>query len=175
MDSKLKKEVIGIVLALMIFFAIIISFVLYNQLPLSNGKTIVLDTAPVDPFDPFRGQYMIINYEISTFPNKDFKQGDTVYVSLKEDAEGIWRFVDSSKVKPSSGDFIKGKVTNVFSNDVRVDYGIEQFFFEKDAKVPTQDITVEVKVTDSGRAALVQLLQDGKPVEIQYENFSWTS
>ena len=110
---------------------------------------------------------MTINYEISRINKIDeIETGDVVYVSLKEDGEGIWRMEDISKIRPQSEDFIKGKVINN-----RIEYGIEQYFFERNAKIPTTNITVEISIASSGRAKIIQLLYDGKPVEIEYEEF----
>jgi len=169
----MNKQILGLIIAVAVVLTVLFSFIAYNQWPLMTGKTMVLDTRPVDPFDPFRGQYMTIAYEIGNLEDVEgFKAGDCIYVSLEKDAEGIWRLEDSSKIKPSNTDFIRGKVTRVDSNNVRVEYGIEQFFFERNAEVPTANITVEVKVAGSGRAKLVNLLQEGKPIEIEYEEFS---
>lgn len=168
----MKKQYIGLIAVVSVVLLVFVSFILYNQWPLMTGDKIVLATQPVDPFDPFRGQYMTINYEISTLSDVDgFEAGDTVYVSLKEDDEGIWRKESVSRTKPHSGSFIKGKVTNLRGNTVRVKYGIEQFFFERRAKLPTENITVEVSVAGSGRALLSQMLHNGEPIEIEYEEF----
>ena len=52
-----------------------------------------------------------------------------------------------------------------------MEYGIEQFFFERHAELPTRNITVEVSVANSGRAKLSQMLYNGEPIEIEYEEF----
>ena len=172
----MKKQYLGLIAVIIIVLVVISSFILYNQWPLMTGKKIVLATQPIDPFDPFRGQYMAINYEISRVNNVEgFEEGDTIYVSLKEDEEGIWRIKDSTKSKPDKGDFIRGDVTRVYESNVRVEYGIEQFFFERNAKLPTRNITVEVSVSNSGRAKLVRLLHNGNPIEIEYEEFDLKS
>jgi uncharacterized membrane-anchored protein len=156
----------------MVVLLIIVSFISYNEWPLITGKKIVLATHPIDPFDPFRGQYITINYEISRVNNnKDFKEGDWVYVSLKEDEQGVWRMQNISSMAFERGDFIKGKVSRAYGKEMWIEYGIEQFFFERNAKLPTQNITIEVSVASSGRAKISQLLQNGKPVEIKYEKF----
>lgn len=167
--KKMKKQTVGLLIVIAIILVVTSIFVIYNQWPLLVGNTVVLDTRPVDPFDPFRGQYMVIDYGISRFNNSGFLEGDTVYVALEED-EGIWIFKEASKTKPQ-GIFIKGKIENVYGNTARAKYGIEQFFFERHAELPTTNITVEVKITGSGRAALVQLLYNGEPIEIKYEKF----
>ena len=74
-----------LIIALVVLIGIAGSFMLYLSFPLLMGKTVILKTQPVDPFDFFRGQYLIINYEISGVNLSEvFKEGDTVYVSLKE-------------------------------------------------------------------------------------------
>ena len=81
----MKKEYIRLIAIILIILFILISFIIYNQLPLLIGKKIILATNPVDPFDPFRGQYMNINYEISTLENtQKFEINEKVYVILKE-------------------------------------------------------------------------------------------
>jgi uncharacterized membrane-anchored protein len=172
----MKKKLINLFIVFLIILFVIISFISYNEWPMLTGNKIVLATQPVDPFDPFRGQYMIINYEISNLKNtEEFEEGDKIYVLLEEDNENIWRFKKSLRVKPLKGDFIKGEVENAMRGNINVRYGTEQFFFERHADVPTTNITVEVSVTNSGRAIFSQLLQHGKPVEIEYENIEFTS
>ncbi len=168
----MRKQVISLLVVLLIVVVAVLSFILYNELPLLTGKKIILATRPVDPFDPFIGQYIRINYEISMLNADGFNPGDNIYVLLEQDPQGIWRFKGASKYKPSGKDFIKGRVVRVNGKSVSVEYGIEQFFFERHAKLPTGNITTEVKVGSSGRAKLVQLLSNGQPIEIEYENIS---
>lgn len=168
----MKKQYISLILISVLILIIISSFIIYNKWPLMTGKKLVLATLPVDPFDPFRGQYMAINYDISRISEVEgFKAGDYVYVVLKKDGEGIWRKESVSRSKPDSGDFIKGKVISADVNSARVEYGIEQFFFERNAKLPTTNITVEVSVASSGRAKISQMLFNSEPLKIEYEKF----
>jgi uncharacterized membrane-anchored protein len=142
----------------------------YLSWPLINGQDVVLATRPVDPFDPFRGQYMIVNYEIATVDKPEgLVSGDHVYIGLQADAEGISRATTATLTKPE-GMFIRGTMEGG-----RLRFGIEQFFFEHKADVPTRDITVHVKIAPSGRAGIVSLLKEGKPVEIEYKAVTWTS
>jgi len=169
----MKKSYVGLIGVVLLVFLVLVSFILYNQWPLMTGNKIVLATQPVDPFDPFRGQYMAINYEISRILDvESFEVGDVIYVSLKEDSEGIWRKESISKVKPLKGDFIRGKIKSASGNNVWIEYGIEQFFFERHAELPTRNITVEVSVANSGRAMLSKMLYNGEPIEIEYEKFN---
>ena len=169
------REYKRLALALVALFIILGGFLTYNAWPLLTGTTIILSTTPVDPFDPFRGQYMRINYEISNVPTvPEVEQGDTVYVLLAPDENNTWQYQSASLTKPK-GVFIEGKVQRTSGQTIWITYGIEQFFFEIRADVPTRNITVEAKVSSGGRARIVNLLQNGKPVDIKYKSVSLTS
>ena len=173
----MKKQYFGLIILLTLILVVISSFVLYNQWPIIVGQRVILSTRPVDPFDPFMGQYMQIGYEIARIrETSGFEEGDTIYVSLEKDNQNIWRYNKTSSSKPRTGTFIKGVVTNSHNGgDIIITYGIEQFYFERNAKVPTNNITVEIAIANSGRAKLIQLLQHGKPVEIEYSDLDIAS
>ena len=61
-------------------------------------------------------------------------------------------------------------INNKNSDRISVIYGIEQYFFERNAEFPTSNISVEVSVANSGRAKISEILHNGKPVEINYTN-----
>ena len=163
-----------LIIALAVLIGIAISFILYLSFPLLTGKTIILKTQPVDPFDLLRGQYLIINYEISgvNLP-KEAKEGDIVYVSLKEGDDKIWRSDKVLLSKPDNGVFIRGTAKQSWQG-LRVEYGIEQYFFERGAHVPRMD-SVKVKVDASGQARIVELLINGTSLNITYKKPSLTS
>lgn len=163
-----------LIIALAVLIGIAGSFVLYLSFPLLTGKTVVLKTQPVDPFDLLRGQYLTINYEISRVNlSADAKEGDAVYVSLKEGDDKIWHADKVSLSKPESGVFIRGKTKQSWQG-LSVEYGIEQYFFERDAHIPSMD-SVKVKVDSSGQARIVELLMNGQPLNITYKKPSLTS
>ncbi|MBW2976756.1 GDYXXLXY domain-containing protein [Candidatus Woesearchaeota archaeon] len=171
----MNKQYARVIIALTILMGGALAFALYLYWPLLTGQTIVLALRPVDPFDIFRGQYMTLNYEISTIPALEgVEQGDKIYVALEPDENGIWRYRESSLARPEQGIFIRGTVKSVYSS-MRVEYGIEQFFFERGASLPRMNITVEAKVDSFGRARISNLLHNGKPVEVGYQNISLTS
>ncbi len=170
------KQYIRLIIALSVLLGIAGIFILYLAWPQLTGQSIVLATRPVDPFDVLRGQYIIINYEISNIQKLEgIQEGDAVYIALKEDENKIWRYREATLTKPSQGIFIKGNVKSVYGDSMRIEYGIEQFFFERNADLPTTNMTVEVKVSSSGQARIIRLLHNGKPMEIKYQEPSLTS
>jgi uncharacterized membrane-anchored protein len=161
---------------LIIFVAIIlIGFlftILYLSWPLLTGKTYILTTQPVDPFDILRGQYIAIGYEISSIDNvsgvSSSNVGDSIYVLLKRDLQGISHPASTSFDKPST-DFIKGKIASVVGSRIRVEYGIEQYFFERNAKFETRNMTIEVKVSNSGQARISRLMDSTGKNELKID------
>ena len=174
----MKKDYKNLILVMAVLFILSLGLILYSALPLITGETIILKTRPIDPFDVFRGQYLTINYDISQIPKIDgTNYGDNVYVALKK--EGDIYVYDSAYLKaPSDKLFIKGKIVNNWGLDnslMRVEYGIESYFFERNAQINTTNMTVEVKVAGNGAARISRLMHDGKPLIINYTKatFSW--
>lgn len=160
-----KKLAIG----LSILLGIAGLFIIYSSYPLLTGKTMILETRPIDPFDLMRGQYLSISYDISSVPSiVDVKKDDSVYILLKVDSKGISRYDGASLEKPTGKDFIKGIIKEDTKDQMRIEYGIEQYFFERNAQLPTTNITVQIKVDKSGQARISRLLHNGEPINIKY-------
>jgi uncharacterized membrane-anchored protein len=133
-----------------------------------TGKTILLKTAPVDPYSVMSGYYVTLGYEISN-PKistewKDWPEGKPVWVMLKVDSNGIWDAVSVHDKRPSVPNdcvVIKGKASRW-----RIEYGIESYFIPEDARDKvTRDLRsnskeakAEVKVDSSGNAAITKLI-----------------
>lgn len=174
--NRKSSEIKRLIAALCVVIVIVGAMIIYLAMPLITGQTIVLATRPIDPFDVLRGQYININYEISQIPLlKGVKAGDKIFVVLQEDKEGIWRYKQASSIKPDQGIFIKGLVQNPQGNSTWVHYGIEQYFLEKNAQLPSTNLTVRLKIDKAGRARILGLLYKGEPAQIYYQNPTLTS
>jgi uncharacterized membrane-anchored protein len=133
-----------------------------------TGKTILLKTAPVDPYSIMSGYYVVLSYEISnpavSSEWKKWSQGSDVWVILKSDSSGISSAVSVHDKRPPIPDgcvVIKGKTTGW-----RIEYGIESYFIpedardkvERDFRSHSREAKTEVKVDSSGNAALIKLI-----------------
>lgn len=98
------------------FAAIILLIPLYvaisSQNVLNNGNFYKFRPMAYDPFDPFRGKFLRVNYETGGIPtNFDFEEGETVYVSIGVDDEGFAFFEEAFKKAPKNQDYLKSVVT----------------------------------------------------------------
>ncbi|SVE43716.1 uncharacterized protein METZ01_LOCUS496570, partial [marine metagenome] len=130
MDKKKIFIIIGI-----FWIMIIGGFVAFKEFTLQTGDEILLKTRPVDPRDLFRGDYVVLRYDISTlttddltYKGTDFKAGEKIYVLLNVDDNKIGSLLNIDKNKPKEGTFIKGIVKNTDDNTLNIEYGIESYF-----------------------------------------------
>lgn len=160
---------------------------------LRDGTEVRLKTAPVDPRDLFRGDYVVLSYEISQVDApaaEGFRRGDTVYVTLAPGPDGLARVTAVGRSKPSVArgeTALAGRVRSsggcspgadgrpdcsLGRQRLRVDYGLESYFvpqFSGRAIERTARDRVEVvaAVSGSGQAAIKRLLIDGKTVHAE--------
>lgn len=149
---------------------------------LRTGKVVLLRTAPVDPDDPMRGEYVRLDYEIGSVPKALCRDGipawfdgvkpqyygrsqeRRVYASVKLDGEGVGQLTALSDQKPSEGIFLRGWSGIVYAQSLDVRYGIEAFFMQQgkaralEAQLRGEKagvpLDMEVTVSSSGVAVL---------------------
>jgi len=96
--------------------ALLISIIAYRQYWVATGERVLLRTAPVDPRDIFRGDYVNLQYDISTLDldglgaKGSFKPNEKVYVLLEKNQEGVFTAVSVNRGLPSGKRFIQGRV-----------------------------------------------------------------
>jgi uncharacterized membrane-anchored protein len=108
MTKKILLRLIQAV-AVLLPFVVIIGMVAKHEHIFLNGKVYRLKTAPVDPFDAFRGRYLRLQYQGLNpllLPRRDeFKtwtRGQTLYLDLIEDKDGFATVRDVT-AKPVTG------------------------------------------------------------------------
>ncbi len=112
---------------------------------LSTGERIRLRTAPIDPRDPFRGDFVRLRYEISAIVSGQIRanvrdhakeKGYPVYAVLKKGEGDLYDLDYLTDEKPGGGIFLRGRISNDWrfarrGSAVAVKYGIEQLFVEQ--------------------------------------------
>lgn len=115
-----------------------------RELVVLTGRTVHLRTAPIDPRDIFRGDFVRLNYEISTIPRRLLrgglanakesylkKKGLRVYTALKAGEGGSAEALYVTDRRPTDDFFIRGHLLYGWDGSVRVRYGIETYFVEQ--------------------------------------------
>jgi len=152
----------------------LLALVISREYTLRAGKVITLEVIPVDPRSLMRGDYLIINYKISTIEiyklvtdGIDIQEGDRIYVTLGKRGE-FWETVNGFRNKermPSGVIALKGRIKRVMNGRIRLDYGIESYFIPEGYRLPEGEISVEVAVNRSYKGVIKNILVDGKVIE----------
>jgi len=134
-----------IILAVVFQVAVLAFMAAKREFILRNGEIVYLRTAPIDPRDMFRGDYVRLQYEISTvaaakmkmpLPDPQSRQEMILYAVLGRDENGLGTLQYLTDKKPEAGLFIKGRTTNDWrfrrgAGSVSVKYGIEAYFVQQ--------------------------------------------
>jgi uncharacterized membrane-anchored protein len=96
---------------------------------LAFGEEIRLKAQPIDPLDVFRGNYVVLRYQISSLPVfGDVRRGETLCARLQE-SDGEWRASYADPGHPT-GTVICGRARDDASagESVGIEYGIETYY-----------------------------------------------
>lgn len=151
---------------------------------LRNGQEVILEAEPVDPRSLFRGDYVILNYPVSTTTVSAEEKARIVaaqraYVRLGKGADGNWEARGTTAMWPETvgaGEVVLAGRPDVTwwggfgVTEVRLRYGIESYFvaegrgLELEQLVRDKKLDVMLAVDDRGKAAIKALVLDGKVV-----------
>ena len=104
---------------------------------LGTGKEFKFKTAPIDPADPFRGKYIMLDFKETTIDiqkEEKWTRGETVNVFLTTDENGFAKIKSVSKLEPADKqDFLKAKVRFISydGSKLTIDYPFDRFYMEE--------------------------------------------
>lgn len=138
-----------------------------EQRRLVTGTTILVRTAPVDPRDLLRGQYLRLSYEFSQPQDlldvhRPSTEGESVWVVLRPDGE---YYVPDYSVLNRPQRLQAGRVALLGRREHwRVIFGIEEYYVQEGSETPPQkDTTVRLVAGSDGGVRLQSVLVRGEP------------
>jgi uncharacterized membrane-anchored protein len=155
-----------------------------RQATLNASRVITLKVVPVDPRDMFRGDYVVLNYDISRLETTQlggddkFLTSDTVYVTL-ENKGGAWVPVAvAHRPTATPGSVVLRGTVNFFSETsgsatLNVHYGIESYFVPEGTGLAIEDsvrngeVSVDIAVDSQGRGMIKALRHNGKVFHVE--------
>jgi uncharacterized membrane-anchored protein len=135
--------------------AVPLALVGWNEWRKRGGEHVLLQVQPVDPHDPFRGEYVALTYRISRVPHP---ASGVVYVPLHREGD-VWTGDRAMRERPAAGTFIRGHVRGG-----SIHYGIESFFVREgtarryEQAVFERRLYADVVLDDDGNALLDDLV-----------------
>lgn len=159
-----KQLFIGLAVAFQVLA--VASMAISREWILATGKPYLFQTAPIDPRDIFRGDYVRLDYSFSRVAvreldeeilDKGLDKGQKVYLALSQDINGVAQGGRLSMSPPSDEPYLAGRSTQQWPYfryyrekqksrrieefpPVSVKYGIEQYFVEQGAGHEMEEI-----------------------------------
>ena len=180
----MKKIIsIGLAATFLLQWFIPLNMIMQQETILKEGTSFKFKTQPIDPNDPFRGKFVVLNYIANQTTIQDgqkWMRGEKVFVKIQEDPDGFATIASLEKVAPTGEkNYVKAEIRQVWGENpvnVRVRYPFERFYMEE-SKAPKaeamfrdlwRDSTTTVYglvVINEGRAALEDVLVDGVSIK----------
>lgn len=148
-----------ILFASLIVILFILNYQIYQKENiLSEGKTVLLELAPVDPRSLMQGDYMALRYKISENLSGRNENEDG-FIVIEPDSSGIYQYVQLY-----SGQDIINTSELLLRYRIRsrkVKLGAESFFFQEGQGKTYQNASYgELKVSEDGESVLIGLRDD---------------
>jgi uncharacterized membrane-anchored protein len=148
---------------------------------LRTGRAYKFRTAPVDPYDAFRGRYVALGYADTT---TTMRKGETLhyrepaYVVLRESVDGFAQFGELAGAPPATGDYVR--VEYQWGTDTNAQFRLpfDKFFMEEGAapkaeeayrrlgnrRGQTNETTYALVRVKGGRGVIENLYVAGRPM-----------
>ena len=167
------KKIIFISFALLVLLQIWTpaAMIWNREAVLKTGKAFKFRSAPVDPYDAFRGKYIILGFDEKSLHQQEtlkWESGETIYVQLKNDSAGFAKINSVHKIKPGiQTDFIKAKV-NYFSNDsnneVFIEWPFNRFYMEETKAYAAEQAYIKSTADSSNKTYTLVKVKNGDAV-----------
>ncbi len=164
--GKMKFIWPAFILVALVQLYVPVKMILNREAVLNKGTGYKFKTAPVDPYDPFRGKYIVLNYDETDFTvsnEKEWNSGETVYVLFGTDGNGFARIRSVLHQKPASTrDYLEATVSYVTSdgtNKLTLEYPFDRFYMDE-AKAGNAELSYRDAQRDSLKTtyALVNIM-----------------
>jgi uncharacterized membrane-anchored protein len=175
----LNKKTILFILVVLLQLVLLLMIPIPRWVALTTGRTVVLETAPVDPYSMMRGYYVRLNYQISSPDNLpvgkepiQFRNGKNYYVIMVPDQKDIWRPTEILERLPTQLTNGAAVIKGTYRYG-RIEYGIEQYYLPENQRITLEELLrdreqralVVVKISKNGQAAIVRIKVAGRSFE----------
>ena len=152
----------------------------HNENIIQTGTLLKFKCEPIDPYDPFRGKYIYLNFsnrtiQVKKADNYEFRQ--KIYVTFKPDADGYARMDKIYTKEPTNRtDYLELTIDNTNNYDtiqkITVEYPFNRYYMNE-YKAPKAEQTYAESVTDVKKSVYAEVaIKNGTGVikEVMIDN-----
>ncbi|MFA6282394.1 MAG: GDYXXLXY domain-containing protein [Candidatus Omnitrophota bacterium] len=113
-----------------------LSMIAKRESVLKNGQQFKFVTAPVDPFDAFRGRYVALRIakdSVSVPAGTELGRGESVYAHIAVDSQGFATLTTVTISAPKGTPYIQAKIKYILGGKAHLDLFIDRYYMEESA------------------------------------------
>ncbi len=183
--TKMAIRKLAVLGCIAVQFIVLAAMVFDRESIIHRGQEIFLTTVPLDPNDPFRGEFVRLRYAMNQPDGVEMdweqrpKKGERVYVTLQNLYGNVWAPEKLTSERPRQGVFLRGRSTgHQFGFRGIAKFGIEQYFVEQGQGIEIETkqglrggfstpLLAQLSVADNGSAVITGIRWE--PFAIQAE------
>jgi len=133
----MKKTYIYILFSIMVIsqIAVAAQIVYQYETTIASANVYKFKTAPVDPNDPFRGKYIVLNFEMNAFntEDNDWDYGETAYLYISKNENGYARIdtLSTNLLKNNSNDYVEVTLGSYYNGKIHFDLPFDRYYMEE--------------------------------------------
>jgi len=159
-----SKLITGLLLLALVQIYVPLSMIIKREIVLKHGEQFKFRTAPVDPFDAFRGRYVALRIEEDYVPaikEAKLNNGQTVYALINVDNQGLAKFTTISTSRPHGKSYIQTKVRYASGDKLYLDLPIDRYYMEEKAAPAAERIYQQHAQRSKQDAYVIVRIKDG--------------
>ena len=162
---------------LFVFFGIMViaqlwvpaSMIFQNTKVLQDGEEFHFKLQPIDPTDPFRGEYIILNFMDDGYfevdSSEEWHYETTVYAIIKNNEEGYAYVADVQKKAPQDlSNYLVLPIESAYGNSLYFNYPFDRFYMSENKAKKTEDLYFETLRDSTSTNYAVVSIKNGKAV-----------
>lgn len=170
MDSIIPhKKLLGLFILMIFTQWFIPTMMIFQKKNVSaKGQTYLFKLNAIDPFDPFRGKYIILNplensYLITKPQELDHQN---IYASFISDSLGFAKIDTLTRKAPNHSDYLQVKSTNYQRSKggykLNIDYPFDRFYMNEHKAKAAENLIREILRKDDQNCYAVVKIHEGK-------------
>lgn len=135
---------------------------------LRTGRQFRFRTAPVDPYDAFRGRYVAVRVMddwVPLAPGTEVERGRGVFATISEGPDGLARLEGAALDRPAGEAYLEAEVRRVENGRVRLAFPFDRFYLTEKAAPAAEAAYRRASAREArAAAALVVRVRSGHAV-----------
>ena len=134
---------------------------------LATGQLFKFRTAPVDPYDAFRGRYVWLRVEQDSLPvpaGVQWTRGQEVFATIETDTNGFSRLSELRARPPAGWPYLVVRINNIYGPTAYLQVPLDHFYMEE-TLAPKAERAYREHTRATNRTAYITVrIRDGKSV-----------